>query len=197
MIISLDIRLLTHLIERGILNNSMSVFMHISCTTDNLQFKNTDYLEGEKKPLDDDPSVQITFRKQRAEAGQRGGGGGGRKGAVGWGRTRGVRAGCELPCVTLRLCPGAVAATVTLSAGVTPRPSLPASVPEHTPGTGAGAAAVQCLQWVEVLWGTKEVVGTGQCQAGIGTRLLLTCLSETGASPGKGELSVQLSMRSW
>lgn len=37
-----------HLIEKGILNNSMSVFMHISCTTDNLQFKNTDYLGGKK-----------------------------------------------------------------------------------------------------------------------------------------------------
>lgn len=73
-----------HLIGKGILNNSMAVFMHISCTTDNLQFKNTDYLGGgggeKKESLDDDPCVQITFRKQRAGAGQ---GGGGRKGAVG------------------------------------------------------------------------------------------------------------------
>lgn len=106
-----------HLIEKGILNSSMSAFMRISCTTDNLQFKNTDYLGRKKKKkesLADDPCVQITFRKQRAGAGQ-----------------------------------------------------VPPWILEHTPGPGAVPAVC------EVLWGTKEVLGTGQCQAGIGTRLLL------------------------
>lgn len=32
-----------HLIEKGVLN-SMSAVLHVSCTADNLQFKNNDYL---------------------------------------------------------------------------------------------------------------------------------------------------------
>lgn len=44
----------------------MSVFMHVSCSTDNLQFKNTDW--GEKrKSLDDDPYIHITFKKRGEE----------------------------------------------------------------------------------------------------------------------------------
>lgn len=66
-----------HLTEKGILNNSMSVFMHISCTADNLQFKYTAY-QGGKKSLDD-LHVQITCRKPAAGVGQR------RKGGTGCG----------------------------------------------------------------------------------------------------------------
>ena len=57
-----------HLTEKGILNNSMSVFMHISCTADSLQFKNTDYLG---KTSLGNPHVQITFREPAAGMGQR------------------------------------------------------------------------------------------------------------------------------
>lgn len=57
-----------HLIEKWIVNNSTSVFMHISCVADNLQFKDTDRFG--KKSLDLVPCVQITFRKPAAGVGQ-------------------------------------------------------------------------------------------------------------------------------
>lgn len=122
------------------------------------------------------------------------------------------------PLVVLRL------PRVTLSAGVTslqvppslpvsqsiptPQvpPSFPPSLPEHPhpagPSLYPGAHTwprcrgelLQCLWCVELLWGTKEVMGTG---LELGQGCSFTCLSKTGATPGKGELSVQLiSMRS-
>lgn len=57
-----------HLIEKWIVNNSTSVFMHISCVADNLQFKDTDRFG--KKSLGLVPCVQITFRKPAAGVGQ-------------------------------------------------------------------------------------------------------------------------------
>lgn len=62
-----------HLIEKGILNNSMSVFMPISCVADNLQFKDTDCFG--KKSLDLCSFCSDNLQKTRSRSGSGEGGG--------------------------------------------------------------------------------------------------------------------------